>query len=184
MAERGYIITWLWHSKIEGPEHIPKQGIEVPKSISPTGYLVPTFAMVICLARTLCTVHLARIDEGRTPLLWAALRGEEAVVKLLVERDDVAANSKDNEGWTPLWWAVANGDEGMVKLLLKRDDVVADSNDNRGQTPLSLAAVEGHEAAVKLLVERDDVMADSKDIYGRTPLSWAAAVLEYRQRVL
>ena len=43
--------------------------------------------------------------------------GNEAVVKLLVERDDVAANSKDKDGRTPLWWAAAGGHEAVVKLL-------------------------------------------------------------------
>jgi ankyrin repeat protein len=35
-------------------------------------------------------------DHGWTPLSWADGGGHEAVVKLLVERDDVAADSKDN----------------------------------------------------------------------------------------
>ena len=37
-------------------------------------------------------------DLGRTPLSWAAEEGHEAVVKLLVARDDVEADSKDNNG--------------------------------------------------------------------------------------
>jgi ankyrin repeat protein len=39
------------------------------------------------------------------------------VVKLLVERDDVVADSKDNNGWTPLSWAAEQGHEAVVKLL-------------------------------------------------------------------
>jgi ankyrin repeat protein len=38
-------------------------------------------------------------------------------VKLLVERDDVEADSKDNDGRTPLSWAVAGGHEAVVQLL-------------------------------------------------------------------
>jgi hypothetical protein len=41
----------------------------------------------------------------RTPLSWAAIEGYERVVKLLVERDDVEADSKDKWGRTPLSWA-------------------------------------------------------------------------------
>ncbi len=33
---------------------------------------------------------------GRSPLWWAAGRGHEAVLQLPVQRDDVAADSKDN----------------------------------------------------------------------------------------
>ncbi|KAI9843643.1 MAG: hypothetical protein M1837_006225 [Sclerophora amabilis] len=113
-------------------------------------------------------------SEGRTPLSWAAQWGHEAVVKLLVERDDVEAESKDKYGWRPLSHAARGGHEAVVKLLVERDDVEADSKDDRGQTPLFFAAWGGQEAVVKLLVERDDVEADSKDEDGWTPLSHAA----------
>lgn len=44
----------------------------------------------------------SRDTYGRTALWWAAEQGHEAVVKRLLERDNVAADSKDNNGWTPL----------------------------------------------------------------------------------
>jgi len=56
-------------------------------------------------------------NNGRTPLWWAADGGHEAVVKLLVERDDVAADPKDKDGRTPLSRAVGRGHEAVVKLL-------------------------------------------------------------------
>jgi ankyrin repeat protein len=113
--------------------------------------------------------------DGRTPFSYAAAQGHEVVVKLLVERDKVAADSEDKHGRTPLSWAAVRGHEAVVVLLVERDDVAADSKDNIfGRTPLSWAAVAGHEGVVKLLVERDDVAADSEDKHGRTPLSWAA----------
>ena len=40
--------------------------------------------------------------DGWTALHWAAENGHEAVVRLLVEREDVEAYSKDNNGRTPL----------------------------------------------------------------------------------
>ncbi|KFY31446.1 hypothetical protein V493_01097 [Pseudogymnoascus sp. VKM F-4281 (FW-2241)] len=116
----------------------------------------------------------ARDSYNRTPLSLAAERGHEAVVTLLVKRDDVIADSKNRDGRTPLSLAAERGHRAVVELLVKRDDVVADSRDNYGQTPLLFAADRGHESFVKLLLKRDDVMADSKDKYGRTPLSLAA----------
>ncbi|KAI9824247.1 MAG: hypothetical protein M1832_002054 [Thelocarpon impressellum] len=113
-------------------------------------------------------------SENRTLLGWAAAEGHEAIVRLLVDRDDVEADAKDQDGRTPLWWAAWGGHEGIVRLLVDRDDVEADSKDQYGQTPLSRAAEEGHEAVVKLLVDRDDVEADANDLDGRTPLSLAA----------
>ena len=109
-----------------------------------------------------------------TALMLAVESGHEAVVKLLVERDDVEADSKDKNGRTPLSHAAERGHEAVVKLLVERDDVEADSKSKNGRTPLSYAAEGGHEAVVKLLVERDDVEADSKDNDSRTPLSLAA----------
>jgi len=38
-------------------------------------------------------------------------------VKLLVDPDDVEADSKDIDGQTPLWEAAGNGHKAVVKLL-------------------------------------------------------------------
>ena len=59
------------------------------------------------------------------------------MVKLLAERDDIDANSKDNRGRTPLRMAAWRGHEAVVE----RNDVDADSKDNDGRTPLSTAQV-------------------------------------------
>ncbi|KAI9845534.1 MAG: hypothetical protein M1838_001702 [Thelocarpon superellum] len=105
---------------------------------------------------------------------YSQRRGHEAVVRLLVDRDDVEVDSKDQSGQTPLSWAARGGHEAVVKLLVDRDDVEADSKDYYGQTPLSWAARGGQEAVVKLLLDRDDVEADSDDRDDQTPLAWAA----------
>ena len=88
---------------------------------------------------------------ARTPLSYAAESGHEAVVKLLIERDDVEADSKDFSGRTPLSYAAGSGHEAVVKLLLERNDIEVSSRDIRGLTPLFLAIHRRHEAVVKLL---------------------------------
>ncbi|KAH0535997.1 hypothetical protein FGG08_007114, partial [Glutinoglossum americanum] len=116
-----------------------------------------------------------RDSYGRTPLSWAARRGHEAVVKLLLAMEKVDLNSKDSSGRTPLSWAAEGGQEAVVKLLLATEKVDLDSKDSSGRTPLSWATEGGQEAVVKLLLATERVDLNSKgDSSGRMPLSWAA----------
>ncbi|KAI0532365.1 hypothetical protein GGR58DRAFT_490623 [Xylaria digitata] len=111
----------------------------------------------------------------RTPLLWAAARGREAVVKLLLEKGaELEAKDDDSYGRTLLLWAAEKGHEAVVKLLLEKGAELEAKDDNAGWTPLFWAAAEGHEAVVKLLLEKGAEL-EAKDNAGRTPLSVAAA---------
>ena len=114
---------------------------------------------------------------GGTPLTWAARRGHEGVVKVLLGREDINPDQADARyGRTPLLWAASHGSEGVVKLLLELEDVDPNAVDSRlGRAPLSLAAGEGYEGVVKILLERGDVNPNTGDfLFGRTPLLWAA----------
>ena len=46
-------LAWLWHSKQDGPEDIPKKGIEAPIRPSESVHLAPTYVIVIYFARLL-----------------------------------------------------------------------------------------------------------------------------------
>jgi len=112
---------------------------------------------------------------GCTALAWAAIRGYEGVVKILLEREDINPNQADTGyGRTPLSWAAKNGHEGVVRILLEREGINPDQADNYGQTPLLWAAKEGHEGVVCMLLEREDINPDQADTFDRTPLLWAA----------
>ena len=110
---------------------------------------------------------------GNTSLTWAARRGHEGVVKILLGRDDINPDIPNNDGDTPLCRAAITGREGVVKILLGRDDVNPDKPDDSGRTPLCWAAISGQEGVVKILLGRDDVNPETLDNYGRTPLYYA-----------
>ena len=136
---------------------------------------------------------------GITPLVWAAICGQEEVARLLLQQQTISPDKPDRHASrTALSWAARMGHEGIVRLLLEWASSKPDGTDgwwgktpqlvkmvrgryvnpNRldvyGQTPLTLAAEAGHEGVVRLLLGRKDVNPDTPDNGGQTPLSWAA----------
>ncbi|KAJ5390819.1 ankyrin repeats (3 copies) domain-containing protein [Penicillium cataractarum] len=108
---------------------------------------------------------------GRTPLLFAAKNGHEAIVSLLLEKR-ANVNAPDGGGGTPISWAAQNGHKAIVQLLLGRGANV-NGEFLHGRAPLSWAAEAGHEAIVKLLLD-NGADIDARDIYGSSPLGYAA----------
>ncbi len=102
-----------------------------------------------CVQRGDSHASLFNFGTGQTPVSWAAGSGHNAIVKLLVERDDVQADLTDGRERTLLSWTF---------LLL---DVQADSRHKYGRKPLLWAAGNGHEAAIKQLAQHG-IDVDSK----------------------
>ena len=111
---------------------------------------------------------------GRGPLAWAAQKGHEGVVEILLGRGEINSDKPDDHAQTPLSHAAEYGYEGVVKMLLGREEVNPDKPDNHGRTPLLYAAQNGHEEVVKILLRREEVNPDKPDRFGQTPLSRAA----------
>jgi ankyrin repeat protein len=118
----------------------------------------------------------ARDTMNMTPLLLAAKYGQEAIVKLLLEKGSDIEMEVDNNGftYTPLMFASKRGHEAVVKLLVQQGAKI-DMQDNGGFTPLMEAIAEGHEAVVKLLIQQGAEL-DVMDYRGYTPLTRAAAM--------
>ncbi|KFZ19348.1 hypothetical protein V502_03701, partial [Pseudogymnoascus sp. VKM F-4520 (FW-2644)] len=70
-----------------------------------------------------CMYIDAQVSNGRTPLSWAAESGHEAVVKLLVEREDVEADSKNKHGGREAARG-AGGRCGRLEGQARSDDAV------------------------------------------------------------
>ncbi|KFY75204.1 hypothetical protein V499_04810 [Pseudogymnoascus sp. VKM F-103] len=109
-----------------------------------------------------------------TPLLWAASKGHDEVVKLLLATPGVNADYHTNLYQTPLSLAAYCGHESVVKLLLATPGVNADSMQYGSNTPLCLAAERGNEEVVKLLLATTGIDVNSRDRGGMTPLFLAA----------
>jgi ankyrin repeat protein len=113
-------------------------------------------------------------SSSMSALSWAAHRGKENLVKLLLDEGASLESGK------PLIEASEHGNESTVKLLLERGAKV-DAIDHNGRTSLSLVAWQQYttkpptvfESMAKLLLE-NGAEVESRDNEGRTPLSHAA----------
>jgi ankyrin repeat protein len=96
--------------------------------------------------------------DGRTPLSWAAEKGHQVVVKLLLATGKVDVESKDSEySLTPLFRAAQNRHEAVVQLLLENGAAV-DARDQAGWIPLLLAVRDRYEVIVCLLLDKGAAM--------------------------
>ncbi|KAF4943126.1 hypothetical protein FSARC_15034 [Fusarium sarcochroum] len=108
--------------------------------------------------------------QGQTPLSYATKKGEEGVVRYLLERG-AYVESKDVKGRTPLSFGISALGSGPVEIngLLLEKGADINGKDSQGEPPLFLAVRRyRHEVAGFLLEMGADL--DAKDVQGRTPL--------------
>ncbi|KAG4034505.1 hypothetical protein MFRU_003g04650 [Monilinia fructicola] len=150
-----FSIYWrLDNSYFHGPP-------EWKNDLFPIAYLGIDSLMPILLE----SIDIDARDSGlRTPLLWSVERGNEAIVKLLLEaKADV--NAQGGRYGNALQAASCGGNETIVKLLL---EAKADVNAQGGEygNALQAASYRGDEEIVKLLLEaKADVNAQGGE-YG------------------
>jgi len=92
----------------------------------------------------------ARIDKAMSALMVAAMDGDLAIVKELIEMG-ADMHAENNDGNQPLWFAAASGNTAMLKLLLQAG-ADADHINFNGYTTLMFAASTGKLAVVETLL--------------------------------
>ena len=87
--------------------------------------------------------------DGETPLMMAALKGNLAWAKRLLDR----GAKIHRDGWSPLHYAATGSEPKIVVMLLDRGAPIDALSPNK-TTPLMMAARYGAEANVELLLAR------------------------------
>lgn len=105
--------------------------------------------------------------NDESPLMMAAMRGQQEFVDLLLKRD--AAVNKP--GWTPLHYAATTGQVPIMKQLLERHAFI-DAQSPNGTTPLMMAAMYGTRESVQLLLAEGADTA-MKNQQGMTAIDFA-----------
>ncbi|KAG8185896.1 hypothetical protein JTE90_028896 [Oedothorax gibbosus] len=105
---------------------------------------------------------------GRTPLLWAARRGDEGVAALLI-RAGADVNRSDTFKRTALHYAVERGLTTVIQILLEKEGLDLSAQDIKGNTPLHVACMYRPEAIKQLLEAGADT--HMKNDQGETALS-------------
>uniref|UniRef100_A0A672JRF7 Ankyrin repeat and BTB/POZ domain-containing protein BTBD11-A n=1 Tax=Sinocyclocheilus grahami TaxID=75366 RepID=A0A672JRF7_SINGR len=102
-------------------------------------------------------------EQGMTPLMYACVRGDEAMVQMLLDAGaDINSEHPsiypDTRQGTPLTFAVLHGHVPVVQLLLDAqtnvEGAIQDGTENYTETPLQLASAAGNFELVSLLLER------------------------------
>ena len=114
-----------------------------------------------------------KVEDGRTPLLYATANGHKEIVLLLL------ANGADvNAGCPSYMIPTLSGEEVYDNNIDNLADIVVDEEeeDMKLLTPLHLAVEHGHKEIAELLINKgSDVNAKvvSGPLQGSTPLDWA-----------
>ncbi|WP_342617640.1 ankyrin repeat domain-containing protein [Rhodoferax sp. GW822-FHT02A01] len=130
------------------------RGID-PNTVNPEGQYAllvalrqDSFAAAQLLISQPSTLIEVRSNKDESPLMLAALKGQTAICRQLLDRDaDV-----NKTGWTALHYAATGGHPEIVRLLLDHYAYI-DAESPNGTTPLMMAAMYGNADTVQVLLD-------------------------------
>jgi ankyrin repeat protein len=119
----------------------------------------------------------AGVDEnsrdryGDTALIWASANGYKEIVRMLLDREDIAVNTKNRSGYNALIYASKNGHKETVRMLLDKGADVNMRNVD-GFNALMFACRWGCRDIVRMLLDKG-IDVNLKDKYGWNALMYA-----------
>lgn len=121
-------------------------------------------------------------SNGRTPLTWAAMRGDLAAMQSLLDAG-ADPNSQSNDKQTPIHWAAqATSSSAGLHLLLARG-AEADIVDRFQRTALIYASCNQNDESFLEPLLRGHVNINKRDCHDRTALGYAAKMNRTRTLV-
>lgn len=109
-------------------------------------------------------------DLPNRTCFWAAENGNEAVVKLLLDKRKANPNFRNNQGQTPLLRAVEAGHMTIVRLLIGSGKTDLNVRNQQGLTPLPLATRFGNQRTIDLILESRKLDVNAQDPDGKSSL--------------
>ena len=132
----------------------------------------PRCQMVRMLIDRGANVNSTTLNQGRTPLMFAAHLGWDEIVALLLEKGAVV-DKRDKNYSTALSLAVEKGWLATVQCLLEANAAYS-TKDKTGATMVIIAAKNGHLPILRFFVSTYNMDVTDRDRNGRTALSYAA----------
>ncbi|XP_023589876.1 ankyrin repeat domain-containing protein 66 [Trichechus manatus latirostris] len=115
------------------------------------------------LKKGLCDPNYKDVDwNDRTPLHWAAIKGQKEVMHLLIEHGARPCLVTD-VGWTPAHFAAESGHLNVLKTLHALHAAV-DAPDFFGDTPKRIAQIYGQKTCVAFLEKAEVECRDHRRI--------------------
>ena len=116
-------------------------------------------------------------DQGKTALMYAAIAGNDAMVKLLLQ-GGARPSIRDLDGRAALHWAVQRENPDAVAALLDGGAAI-DILDPHGTTPLMMAAANGNISVLRVLIAHHAKL-DTRDYTGRSAVDFADGTRQSR----